>query len=73
MRLLAWCLLPNPWYLLLWPSPDGDLSAYRRWLTVTHTQRWHAAHRTSGTGVLYHGRFQSFPIQKDEHRLVVCR
>lgn len=44
-----------------------------RWLTVTHTQRWHAAHRTAGTGPLYQGRFKSFPIQEDEHLLTVLR
>ena len=44
-----------------------------RWLTVTHTQRWHAAHRTSGTGPLYQGRFKSFPIQEDDHLLTVLR
>ena len=44
-----------------------------RWLTVTHTQRWHAAHRTSGTGALYQGRFKSFPIQEDDHLLTVLR
>ena len=44
-----------------------------RWLTVTHTQRWHAAHRTSGTGALYQGRFKSFPIQEDAHLFTVLR
>ena len=44
-----------------------------RWLTVTHTQRWHASHRTSGTGPLYQGRFKSFPIEEDDHLLTVLR
>ncbi len=44
-----------------------------RWLTVTHTQRWHASHRTAGTGPLYQGRFKSFPIEEDEHLLSVLR
>src|SRR5438034_893562 len=26
MRLLAYCLMPNHWHLLLWPRGDGDLS-----------------------------------------------
>ena len=42
-------------------------------MTVTHTQRWHAAHRTAGTGPLYQGRFKSFPIQEHEHLLSVLR
>lgn len=73
MRLLAYCLMPNHWHLVLWPRNDGDLSEYMRWLTVTHTQRWHAAHGTSGTGALYQGRFKSFPVQADDHFYTVCR
>ena len=42
--------MPNHWHLVLWPTGDGDLSEFLRWLTVTHTQRWHARHHTSGTG-----------------------
>jgi putative transposase len=73
MRLLAYCLMPNHWHLVLWPRNDGDLSAYLRWLTVTHVQRWHAHHHTSGSGSLYQGRYKSFPVQEDEHLLTVCR
>jgi putative transposase len=73
MRVLAWCVMPNHWHLVLWPRGDGDLSEFMRWLTVTHTQRWHAAHRTAGTGPLYQGRFKSFPIQEDDHLLTVLR
>ena len=59
--------------LVLWPRGDGDLSEFMRWLTVTHTQRWHAAHGTAGTGPLYQGRFKSFPIQEDDHLWAVLR
>ena len=71
MRVLAWCVMSNHWHFVLWPRGDGDLSEFMRWLTVTHTQRWHAAHRTAGTGPLYQGRFKSFPIQEDDHLLTV--
>jgi putative transposase len=73
MRLLAYCLMPNHWHLVLWPRRDEDLSEYMRWLTVTHTQRWHAHSHTAGTGPIYQGRFKSFPVQQDEHFLSVCR
>ena len=72
-RLLAYCLMPNHWHLVLWPREDGELSQYVRWLSVTHTQRWHAHHHTAGTGPLYQGRFKSFPIQEDRHFLLACR
>jgi putative transposase len=73
MRVLAWCVMPNHWHFVLWPRGDGDLSEFMRWRTVTHTQRWHAAHRTAGTGPLYQGRFQSFPIQEDDHLWTALR
>ena len=56
-RLLAYCLMPKHWHLVRWPADDGELSQYVRWLSVTHTQRWHAHHHTAGTGPLY----QSLP------------
>ena len=60
MRVLAWCLMPNHWHLLLWPREDGDLSKYMRLLTLTHTQRVHAYRGSTGTGHVYQGRYKSF-------------
>lgn len=73
MRVLAYCLMPNHWHLVLWPNDDGQLSSFMRWLTHTHTQRYHAHYHTSGTGHLYQGRFKSFVVQEDAHLLRVCR
>jgi len=44
-----------------------------RWLTLTHTQRWHAHHHSAGTGPVYQGRFKAFPVQSDAHFLTVAR
>ena len=65
--------MPNHWHLVVWPVGDDDLSAAIQWLTLTHTARWHTAHKTVGTGPLYQGRFKSFPIESDEHFYTVCR
>ena len=73
MRLLAYCIMPNHWHLVLRPHADGDLSAFLGWLTLTHTQRWHVHHDTVGAGHLYQGRFRSFVVQTDRHFLTVCR
>jgi putative transposase len=72
-RLLAYCLMPNHWHLVLWPSRDGELTAFVRWLTHTHTMRWHAHYHTAGTGHLYQGRFKSFPVEADDHLYAVLR
>jgi len=73
IRIAAYCLMPNHWHLLLWPRDDGELSEVMRWVTVTHTQRWHAHRESFGSGPVYQGRFRSFPVQTDEHFLTVAR
>jgi putative transposase len=72
-RILGYCILPNHWHLVLWPSRDGELTQFMAWMTLTHTQRWHAYHQSAGAGHLYQGRFKSFPVQADDHFLTVCR
>jgi putative transposase len=72
-RLLTYCAMPNHWHLVVWPRADGELSEFVRWLTLTHTQRWHAYRGTTGSGHLYQGRFKSVPVQSDEHLLTLCR
>ena len=39
MRLLSYLVMPNHWYLVVWPLQDGALSTYVQWLTVTHDRR----------------------------------
>ncbi len=73
IKLLAICIMPNHWHLVLLPSRDGELSEFMRWLTQTHTQRWRTAKHTVGYGALYQGRFKSFIVQDDRHLLVLCR
>jgi putative transposase len=73
VRLLAYCLMPNHWHLVLWPRRAQDLSDYFRWVCTTHVRRWRAHRRSGGEGHLYQGRFKSFPIQRDEHLLAVMR
>jgi putative transposase len=71
--ILAYCIMPNHWHLVLRPERDGELSDFMYWLTLTHVQRWRASHNTIGFGPLYQGRFKSFAIQEDEHLLTVLR
>ena len=73
VRLFAYCLMPNHWHLVLRTTHDGELSPYMQWVTTTHMRRWHAHRGTAGTGPVYQGRFKSFPVQADDHLLVVCR
>ena len=71
--LLGWCLMPNHWHLVFYPTADDVLQPMLHWLTLTHTQRHRAAHRTVGDGHLYQGRYRSFPVATDDHLLIVLR
>jgi putative transposase len=73
VQILALCVMPNHWHLVLSPGEDGELSRFMRWLTQTHTQRWRHAKRTVGHGALYQGRYKSFVVQADDHFLILCR
>ena len=69
----AYCIMPNHWHFVVCPETKDQLTDFFRWLTHTHTMRWHAHHHTEGTGHLYQGRFKTFPIEDDEHLLAVLR
>ena len=73
VKLLAFCIMPNHWHLVLQPSRDGELSHFMRWLTQTHTQRWRHFKHTVGYGALYQGRYKSFIVKEDRHLLILCR
>ncbi len=75
LRILGYVVMNNHWHFVVWPKRgEGEqVSEFFRWLTVTHAQRWHAHHGTSGMGHVYQGRFKSFPIASDEHLLAVLR
>ena len=73
MRILAYCLMPNHWHLVLYPRADGDLSKFLQRLTLTHTQRYHAKTRTAGYGHVYQGRYKSLAVESGRHFLTLAR
>lgn len=73
LRLLAYCVMPNHWHLMLYPKHDGDLARFMGWLSNTHTRRWHSEKGTIGQGHLYQGRYKSFICQDDHHFLTLAR
>jgi putative transposase len=75
LRILGYVVMPNHWHFVVWPQArdDRQVSEFFRWLSVTHTQRWHAHRGTSGMGHVYQGRFKSFPVESDEHLWTVLR
>ena len=73
VQLFSYQLMPNHYHLILRPLVDGEMSRFMKWIGGTHTMRYHAHYHTGGQGHVYQQRYKSFPIQDDDHFLVVCR
>jgi len=73
IQIFSYQIMPNHWHFCLYPRNNGDMTKFIQWLTLTHTQRWHAYHHSMGTGHLYQGRYKSFLVQKDNYFLQLCR
>ena len=71
LRMLAFCIMPNHFHLVV--SQDGakDVSRWMHWLLTTHVHRHHLRYGTSGR--VWQGRFKAFPIEQDGHLLTVMR
>ncbi|MDB5187994.1 MAG: hypothetical protein JWO50_514 [Candidatus Kaiserbacteria bacterium] len=73
IHLLAYCIMPNHWHLVIKTVEDRDLQKFMCWLSNTHTRRFHGAKRTIGHGHLYQGRYKSFLCEEDQHFLTLMR
>ena len=73
MRILAYCLMPNHWHMVLQPQADGDLAKFLQRITLTHTQRFHSKTRTVGCGHVYQGRYKSLLVESNRHFLTLVR
>jgi putative transposase len=73
VSLLAYCVMPNHFHLVLTPQRDGAMSALMHWLGTTHARRLRRRLGNVGNGHVYQGKFKSFAVQDDAHLLSVCR
>jgi len=73
MRVLAYCMMPTHFHLLLWPRHDGDVSRFVKWLTATHAKRWNESHGTVGRGAVYQSRFRCVWVETNEQLLRTWR
>ena len=71
VKILAFCLMPNHFHLVLQPVRDASLSPFMHWWMTSHVRRYHRFYRSHGH--VWQGRFKSFPIQQDGHLLTVLR
>src|SRR4030042_620738 len=73
INIFSFSIMPNHWHFVLSSQKGENIPGFMRWITHTHTQRWHANHNSIGHGHIYQGRYKSFPIERDNHFLQVCR
>lgn len=71
VEIVACCLMPNHFHLVVRPVVAADLPAWIHWLLTTHAKRHHRQRGSSGR--IWTGRFKAFPIQNDRHLLTVVR
>jgi putative transposase len=73
VRLVAFCLMPNHWHLVLWPYRGSEISTYMQIVMNSHLRDLLERHNLSGLGHVYQGRHRNHPIHNDLHFLNVCR
>jgi putative transposase len=73
VRVVAFCLMPNHWHLVLWPFKGAEISAYMQILMNAHLRDLMPRHGTRGLGHVYQGRYRNHLIQNGCHFLNVCR
>src|SRR5262245_2265770 len=72
VRLLAYCVLPNHWHLIVSPAGTKELSQLMQWVTATHAIRWQRRHDRIGRGHVYQARFKSHAIDAAAHLVRAC-
>jgi putative transposase len=53
LRIFGYAVMGNHWHFVVWPRPrqHQQVTDFFRWLTVTHTQRWHRSGSVRQVGV----------------------
>ena len=73
VRVVAFCLLPNHWHLVLWPYKGAEVSTYMQVLMNAHLRDLLPRYGLAGMGHVYQGRYRNHVVQNEAHYLNVCR
>jgi putative transposase len=71
LPILAACLMPNHFHLVVRPRADKDVGRWLQWLCTTHARHHHSRYSTSGR--LWQGRFKACLVQDDHYLLTLLR
>ena len=59
LPIYAYCVLPNHWHFMVQRQTDTQITEFFRWMTHTHTMRWHAHYHTEGERTPLPGSLQN--------------
>ncbi len=71
VELLAYCLMPNHFHLLLHQNSDSGISEFMRTLSTSYTMYFNK--RYERDGALFQGRYKASRISTDPYRLHISR
>ena len=71
LPILAACLMPNHFHLVVRPLADKDVGRWLQWLCTTHARHHHAKYSTFGR--VWQGRFKACLVQDDHYLLTLLR
>ena len=71
LKLLAYCLMPNHFHMIVRPALAEHLSKWMQWLMTSHVRRYNKHH--NAVGHVWQGRFKSFIIQDNEYLINAIR
>jgi putative transposase len=65
VEILAFCLMPNHFHLMIRPKQDGALTQFMKKLNIGYAKYFNEKYQRSGA--LFEGRFKSVAITQDAH------
>jgi len=71
LPILAACLMPNHFHLVVRPTHAANISRWVHWLCTTHMSHYHAKYKTSGR--VWQGPYKACLIQTDHYLLAAMR
>lgn len=71
VEIVAYCLMPNHFHLLVQQTKDGGITEFTRKFIHSYTKYFNVKHRHEGP--IFNGMFKSVPIESDEQFLHVSR
>jgi putative transposase len=71
LPILAACLMPNHFHLVVQPTRARSISRWIHWLCTTHVRHYHAKYGSSGR--VWQGPYKACLIQTDQYLLTAMR